>query len=203
MYMIPFECTINILSAYTHPGGSGTLMVSPSLPLAYLCIGWPCIIMALTHLTHQQVHSMAHMYMNALSPCRPASRLGHSIPDLLNWDPSPFVCYAHISEGLPFHSHTFLIFVFSHVLYPSSVHTLHVCSHLSHTCVHTICHPCHPSRAVLYCITPVLEGYVMLPPCTQMMMSLNICSMAFHNLWHPCFHLLLFTSIHPFCLCLS
>src|SRR5882724_13142631 len=55
---------------------------------------------------------------------------------------------------------------------------------------------------MLYCITPALDGYVMLPdrnPHTQMMMSLNICGMAFYDLWHPHSHLSLFISIHPFC----
>src|SRR5882724_4370737 len=61
---------------------------------------------------------------------------------------------------------------------------------------------CSSSTGVLYCITPALDGYVSLldrTPHTQMMMSLNICSMAFYNLWH----LLLFTSIHLFCFCLN
>jgi len=54
----------------------------------------------------------------------------------------------------------------------------------------------------LYCITPALDRYVSLPdrtPCTWMMTSLNICSMAFYDLWHPW----LFTSVHPFCFHLS
>jgi len=40
----------------------------------------------------------------------------------------------------------------------------------------------------LYCITPALDGYIMLSdrtPRTQMMMSPNICGMVLCILWHP------------------
>ena len=55
---------------------------------------------------------------------------------------------------------------------------------------------------LVYCITPVLDGHVMLPdrtPRTWTMTSLNICGMAFYDLWYPHPHPSLFTSIHPFC----
>src|SRR5882724_3222055 len=42
---------------------------------------------------------------------------------------------------------------------------------------------------MVYSITPAPDGYVMLPdrtPHTQMMMSLNICSMVLYDLWPPC-----------------
>ena len=56
----------------------------------------------------------------------------------------------------------------------------------------------------VYCITPALDRYVLLPdrtPRTQMMMSLNICGTAFYDQWHPHSHLSLFTSIQSFCFC--
>src|SRR5882724_11481707 len=37
--------------------------------------------------------------MNALSPCRPASILGHLSPDLLICDPSPFGCMPSSVHG--------------------------------------------------------------------------------------------------------
>jgi len=54
---------------------------------------------------------------------------------------------------------------------------------------------------LVYCITPALDRYVSLPdrtPHTWTMMSLNICGMAFYNLWHPHSHPSLFLppSIH-------
>src|SRR5882724_7065237 len=36
-------------------------------------------------------------------------------------------------------------------------------------------------------------------PCTQTMMSPNICGRAFYDLCHPHLHPLLFTSVHPVC----
>src|SRR5882724_140982 len=57
-----------------------------------------------------------------------------------------------------------------------------------------------PSVGIMvYCITPALDIYLSLPdrtPHTLMMMSHNICSMAFYNLWHCHSHLLLFY-LHP------
>src|SRR5882724_1109930 len=58
-----------------------------------------------------------------------------------------------------------------------------------------------PTLDSLYYITPALDRYVMLldrTPCTQTMMSLNICGTDFYDLWHPHSHLLQFTSICPF-----
>src|SRR5882724_8067277 len=43
----------------------------------------------------------------------------------------------------------------------------------------------------LYCITPALDGYFLHSdriPCTQMMMSPNICGTVLYDLWHPCSH---------------
>src|SRR5882724_11034260 len=48
---------------------------------------------------------------------------------------------------------------------------------------------------VTYCITPALDGNLShsdRTPCTQMMMSLNICGTVFYNLWHPGSHPLYF-----------
>ena len=56
---------------------------------------------------------------------------------------------------------------------------------------------------MVYCITPALDGYVILPdrtPHTQMMTSLNICGTVLYNTQHPCSHASLFASIPPICL---
>src|SRR5882724_10820628 len=56
--------------------------------------------------------------------------------------------------------------------------------HICPTCIHT-------PTLTLYCITPVLDGYLLhldRTPHTQMMTSLNICGMILYNTWHPCSH---------------
>ena len=55
---------------------------------------------------------------------------------------------------------------------------------------------------LLYCFTPALDGYVILPdrtPHTLGQWHHSICGMAFYNLHHPHLYLLLFTSVHPIC----
>jgi len=59
------------------------------------------------------------------------------------------------------------------------------------------------NSTTMYCINPALDRYLShlgRTPCTQTMISLNICSMVLYNTWHPCSHASLFASVHLVCL---